>query len=69
MDPASEIDARECFSKRDQQAVGWYHSHPTFAPNPSVRDITNQTSYQVIIKCSDYLDFTMCLMAYNRRTF
>ena len=27
--------------------VGWYHSHPTFAPNPSVRDIETQLEKQV----------------------
>ena len=27
--------------------VGWYHSHPTFVPDPSVRDIENQSVYQV----------------------
>ncbi|KAJ1920441.1 hypothetical protein H4219_001278 [Mycoemilia scoparia] len=50
MDPSSEIEAREGFYKLGYQAVGWYHSHPTFAPNPSVRDIHNQTSYQDLCK-------------------
>ena len=28
------------------QVVGWYHSHPTFSPDPSNRDIETQTDYQ-----------------------
>ena len=28
------------------QVVGWYHSHPTFPPNPSVQDIETQTQMQ-----------------------
>lgn len=29
------------------QVVGWYHSHPTFTPEPSLVDIENQRNYQV----------------------
>jgi proteasome lid subunit RPN8/RPN11 len=47
MDPVSEMDAREVFEKKGLQVVGWYHSHPTFEPEPSIRDIENQASYQV----------------------
>lgn len=48
MDPESEMRAREVFAEKGMAVVGWYHSHPTFEPNPSVRDIENQSSYQVI---------------------
>lgn len=27
--------------------MGWYHSHPTFQPEPSLIDIENQYNYQV----------------------
>lgn len=47
MDPASEMKAREVFADKGFDVVGWYHSHPTFEPHPSIRDIENQTSYQV----------------------
>lgn len=47
MDPESEMRAREVFAEKGMTVVGWYHSHPTFEPNPSVRDIENQSSYQV----------------------
>ena len=32
------------------QVVGWYHSHPTFKPDPSVTDIMNQESYQRLMR-------------------
>ena len=49
MDPVSEMHAREIFAQKGLTTVGWYHSHPTFDPNPSVRDIENQTAYQVCV--------------------
>jgi proteasome lid subunit RPN8/RPN11 len=49
MDPASEVAAREVFAEKGLEFVGWYHSHPTFDPQPSIRDIENQTQYQVKI--------------------
>lgn len=30
--------------------VGWYHSHPTFAPEPSLIDIENQHQYQQLMR-------------------
>jgi len=46
MDPVSELEIREIAKRRGFQVVGWYHSHPTFQTDPSVRDIENQASYQ-----------------------
>ncbi|CAG8504869.1 16544_t:CDS:10 [Dentiscutata heterogama] len=53
MDPASEVAAREVFAEKGLQFVGWYHSHPTFEPQPSVRDIENQTQYQEMWRRED----------------
>ncbi|KAI9247234.1 hypothetical protein BY458DRAFT_527392 [Sporodiniella umbellata] len=50
MDPDSEIAARELFQQKGLDVVGWYHSHPTFEPQPSIRDIENQTSYQDLFR-------------------
>jgi len=47
MDPVSEMHANEAFAARGFDVVGWYHSHPTFDPQPSLRDIENQAQYQV----------------------
>ncbi|KAJ2471853.1 hypothetical protein IWW56_006256, partial [Coemansia sp. RSA 2131] len=33
--------------------VGWYHSHPTFRPDPSIIDIENQTAYQALFRDND----------------
>lgn len=47
MDPLSQVKARDLLDSMNMQLVGWYHSHPTFPPNPSLRDIENQSNYQV----------------------
>ncbi|KAG7395500.1 hypothetical protein PHYBOEH_003691 [Phytophthora boehmeriae] len=50
MDPGSEIELRGIIENAHLEVVGWYHSHPAFAPDPSVRDIENQTSYQQLFQ-------------------
>ncbi|CAK4269839.1 unnamed protein product [Aphanomyces euteiches] len=50
MDPESEIELRELIRKSNLDVVGWYHSHPSFAPDPSVRDIENQSNYQQLFQ-------------------
>lgn len=50
MDPGSEIELRSIIENAHLEVVGWYHSHPAFAPDPSVRDIENQTSYQQLFQ-------------------
>lgn len=47
MDPVSQTQASEELASIGLSVVGWYHSHPTFAPNPSVRDIETQGKFQV----------------------
>ncbi|TDH73657.1 hypothetical protein CCR75_002327 [Bremia lactucae] len=50
MDPGSEIELRTIIENAHLEVVGWYHSHPAFAPDPSIRDIENQTSYQQLFQ-------------------
>lgn len=50
MDPASELEVRETMKVRGMKVVGWYHSHPHFEPTPSVRDVENQTNYQLLFR-------------------
>jgi proteasome lid subunit RPN8/RPN11 len=38
MDPASQLEAAEKISGMGMSVIGWYHSHPTFVNQPSVRD-------------------------------
>ncbi|KAI7691527.1 hypothetical protein SSS_06962 [Sarcoptes scabiei] len=50
MDPVSQALVLEKLERKNLQMVGWYHSHPTFSPKPSVRDIDTQNYYQKIFK-------------------
>lgn len=46
MDPVSQTQASEEIHKYGMSVVGWYHSHPTFNPDPSVRDMETQLKFQ-----------------------
>ncbi|CAN9500639.1 unnamed protein product [Ophioblennius macclurei] len=46
MDPVSQTQACDMLASLGFSVVGWYHSHPTFHPNPSVRDINTQDQFQ-----------------------
>ena len=46
MNPVSQVMVRDAIAKQGMSVVGWYHSHPTFQPDPSVTDIENQANYQ-----------------------
>lgn len=52
MDPVSQAEAFDKISRQTigpnmgLTVIGWYHSHPTFVPNPSLRDIETQTNFQ-----------------------
>lgn len=50
MDPTSAIETRQAIEERNLKVVGWYHSHPTFIPDPSLVDIENQRNYQVLCR-------------------
>ncbi|XP_066992646.2 histone H2A deubiquitinase MYSM1 [Anabrus simplex] len=46
MCPVSQAEAMERLRNDGLDVVGWYHSHPTFLPNPSEQDITTQANMQ-----------------------
>ncbi|CAI5640055.1 histone H2A deubiquitinase MYSM1 [Oreochromis niloticus] len=46
MDPVSQTQACDVLSSLGFSVVGWYHSHPSFHPNPSLRDINTQHQFQ-----------------------
>ncbi|CAL4177707.1 unnamed protein product, partial [Meganyctiphanes norvegica] len=46
MCPVSQSSACTKIHEGGVQVVGWYHSHPTFPPNPSVQDIETQSQMQ-----------------------
>ena len=59
MDPVSEMQACEAFGRLGHSLIGWYHSHPTFRPSPSLRDIETQTIYQVIYIFNPHLPINL----------
>ncbi|CAO3623634.1 unnamed protein product [Mucor hiemalis] len=69
MDPVSEMTARELFEKKGLSVVGWYHSHPTFEPEPSIRDIENQGMYQELFRQPSGLEpfIGIIITPYNSR--
>ena len=46
MCPVSQSAACTAIHEGGVQVVGWYHSHPTFPPNPSMQDINTQSQMQ-----------------------
>jgi protein MYSM1 len=46
LDPACVPEIVDALESDKQRVVGWYHSHPTFATTPSLRDCENQANYQ-----------------------
>eukprot|EP01034_Spumella_vulgaris_P022548 gene22548-28681_t len=46
LDPEADWLLRQSIEEMGMCVVGWYHSHPTFKPVPSVTDINNQFMYQ-----------------------
>lgn len=46
MDPQSAVEVKEAIEREGMRVVGWYHSHPLFQPDPSVRDVENQQQHQ-----------------------
>lgn len=46
MCPVSQSAACTTIHEGGVQVVGWYHSHPTFPPNPSVQDMNTQSQMQ-----------------------
>ncbi|ORZ09204.1 hypothetical protein BCR42DRAFT_423948 [Absidia repens] len=50
MDPTSAIETRQLIEEKNMVVVGWYHSHPTFVPDPSLVDIENQCNYQKLCR-------------------
>lgn len=65
MDPVSQAEAMEKITSSGQLVIGWYHSHPTFVPNPSLRDIETQQEYQTMFMKGDMPFLAMILSPYS----
>ncbi|XP_051855533.1 deubiquitinase MYSM1 isoform X1 [Antechinus flavipes] len=66
MDPVSQTQASESLADRGYSVVGWYHSHPAFDPNPSLRDIDTQAKYQSYFSRGGAMFIGMIISPYNR---
>jgi hypothetical protein len=43
-----QVEALAVMEAAGHVCVGWYHSHPTFAPHPSHADMDSQLNYQLL---------------------
>ncbi|XP_045147739.1 deubiquitinase MYSM1 isoform X1 [Echinops telfairi] len=66
MDPVSQTQASETLALRGYRVIGWYHSHPAFDPNPSLRDIDTQAKYQSYFSRGGAKFIGMIVSPYNR---
>ncbi|KAM6415245.1 deubiquitinase MYSM1 [Rhynochetos jubatus] len=66
MDPVSQTQASEALAARGYRVIGWYHSHPAFDPNPSIRDIDTQAKYQSYFSRGGAMFIGMIISPYNR---
>ncbi|XP_064415915.1 histone H2A deubiquitinase MYSM1 isoform X2 [Latimeria chalumnae] len=66
MDPVSQTQASETLAVRGYNVVGWYHSHPAFDPNPSIRDIDTQAKYQSYFSRGGAQFVGMIISPYNQ---
>ncbi|XP_029474218.1 histone H2A deubiquitinase MYSM1 isoform X2 [Rhinatrema bivittatum] len=66
MDPVSQTLASETLAARGYSVIGWYHSHPAFDPNPSIRDIDTQAKYQSYFSRGGAMFIGMIVSPYNR---
>ena len=53
MDPVSQVNVQNVIQNHGLKVLGWYHSHPSFQPDPSVTDVENQGNYQKLFYSID----------------
>ncbi|KAK3091933.1 hypothetical protein FSP39_023819 [Pinctada imbricata] len=66
MDPVSQTEACEKIMMKEYNVIGWYHSHPAFLPNPSVRDIETQLKFQEWFAKGGFPYIGIIISPYNR---
>ncbi|XP_060087877.1 deubiquitinase MYSM1 [Heteronotia binoei] len=66
MDPVSQTQASETLAARGYSIIGWYHSHPAFDSNPSIRDIDTQAKYQNYFSRGGSMFVGVIISPYNR---
>lgn len=43
----SQVNQSDSLIKEGYELLGWFHSHPTFPPNPSRTDVATQADMQL----------------------
>lgn len=56
-----EYEIQKAMLAKDIQLVGWYHSHPRFSAQPTMRDCDKQLDYQIKLRGSSDATYTPCV--------
>lgn len=56
-----KFQIRRSLERRHLSVVGWYHSHPTFPAQPTIKDVDSQMEYQITMKGDSDSSYTPCL--------
>ncbi|XP_064466276.1 MPN domain-containing protein-like [Ornithodoros turicata] len=56
-----EEEIRQSLEQRHLMLIGWYHSHPRSAAQPSLRDCNCQLEYQTVMKGDSDSAYTPCV--------
>lgn len=56
-----EYEIQKAMLEKNVQLVGWYHSHPQFSPQPTLRDCDKQMDYQIKLRGTSDTTYTPCV--------
>lgn len=56
-----EHEIQKAMLDKNIQLVGWYHSHPRFSAQPTLRDCDKQMDYQIKLRGSTDSSYTPCV--------
>jgi MPN domain-containing protein len=56
-----EYEIQKSMVEKNIQLVGWYHSHPRFSAQPTVRDCDKQLDYQLKLRGTTDATYTPCV--------
>lgn len=57
----SEYAIQKAMLEKNVQLVGWYHSHPRFSAQPTLRDCDKQMDYQIKLRGTSDSTYTPCV--------
>lgn len=56
-----EYEIQKAMLEKNLQLVGWYHSHPRFSSQPTLRDCDKQMDYQIKLRGTSDSTYTPCV--------